>query len=604
MSDWNEDLISIDDAVTLDGLFRKRVTRSPEREAFRGYDRRTGGWRSYSWREMAQEVARWQQALSEEGLRAGDRVALQLRNCPEWVIFDQACLGLGIILVPLYVDDSPESIAHILEDAAVNLVLVQDAGRWKRLAPAIEGYEQLRRVLLLDAGRDADELLAADERIRAVPQWLPPSGGELARRKGDPNALATIVYTSGTTGPSKGVMLSHHNLLFVAHASICCVSCYREDRFLSFLPLSHTLERTCGYYLPMLAGATVVFARSVQQLGADLLEVRPTAIIAVPRIFDRVYGRVMEQMRKKSPLARWLFQSTLAVGWQQFLRQQGRGGGPLASLLWPLLKKLVADKITSKLGGNLRVAVSGGAALTPKIGRMFVSLGVPIIQGYGLTETSPVVSANPAADNVPDSVGTPLLGIEVKIGKDDELLVKSPGQMLGYWNNHAATAKVLNSEGWLHTGDQAKIENGHIFITGRIKDVLVLSNGEKVSPGDMELALLLDPLFEQAMVIGEGKSYLGALIVVNADHWPAFAQDLGLNPLDPVSLADSHLHSAVLARVKEAIKGFPGYARIRRVVLTLEPWTVDNGMMTPTLKVKRPQVLEHYQAEIAEMYGE
>ncbi len=520
------------------------------------------------------------------------------------MIFDQACLGLGIILVPLYVDDSPESIAHIMEDAAVSLVLVQDAGRWKRLAPAIEGYEALCRVLLLDAGRDADELLAADERIRAVPQWLPQSGGELARRKGDPNALATIVYTSGTTGPSKGVMLSHHNMLYVAHASICCVSCYREDFFLSFLPLSHTLERTCGYYLPMLAGAAVVFARSVQQLGADLLEVRPTAIIAVPRIFDRVYERIMEQMASKPAPARWLFQATTVVGWQQFLRQQGRGGGAVASLLWPLLKRLVADKITTKLGGNLRVAVSGGAALTPKIGRLFVGLGVPVIQGYGLTETSPVVSANPPADNVPESVGSPLTGVEVKIGAEDELLVKSPGLMLGYWNNHAATAKAIDSDGWFHTGDQARIERGHIFITGRLKDVLVLSNGEKASPGDMELALMLDPLFEQVMVIGEGKSYLGALIVVNADHWPAFAQGLGLNPLAPATLDDPRLNAAVLARVKAAIKEFPGYARIRRVALTLEPWTVENGMMTPTLKVKRPQVLKRYQAEIADMYGE
>jgi long-chain acyl-CoA synthetase len=603
LSDWNEDLISLDDAVTLDGLFRKRVARSPDREAYRGYDRASATWRSYSWRELAAEVARWQQALRDEKVRPGDRIALQLRNCPEWVIFDQACLGLGVILVPLYVEDSPENSAHILEDADVSLVLMQDAGRWKRLAPAVEGFETLRRVLLLDAGRDADELLASDERIRAVDRWLPPTGGELAERDGDPHALATIVYTSGTTGPSKGVMLSHHNMLYVAHASICCVACYREDIFLSFLPMSHTLERTAGYYLPMLAGATVVFARSVQTLGADLLEVRPTAIIAVPRIFDRVYGRIMEQMEKKSVVALWLFQTTLAVGWQRFLRQQDRGGSSLASLLWPLLNKLVASKITAKLGGNLRVAVSGGAALTPAIGKLFVSLGVPVIQGYGLTETSPVVSANPAADNVPDSVGTPLAGIDVKVGAEDELLVKTPGLMLGYWNNHAATAKVIDSEGWFHTGDQAKIENGHIFITGRLKDVLVLSNGEKVPPGDMELALLLDPLFEQVMVIGEGRSYLGALIVLNADHWPAFAQDLGLDPLNPETLKDSRLNSAVVARVKEAVKGFPGYARIRRVVPTLEPWTVENGLMTPTLKIKRPQVEAHYAQQIKTLYG-
>jgi long-chain acyl-CoA synthetase len=437
-----------------------------------------------------------------------------------------------------------------------------------------------------------------------VADWLPAEGGDLRQRTGgDPHALASIIYTSGTTGRPKGVMLSHHNMLSVAHAGLTVVDCYQEDIFLSFLPLSHTLERTAGYYLPMMAGATVVYARSVAQLADDLLIVRPTAMIVVPRIFERIYGRIKVQLEERPVVARWLFGRAISVGWKRFLRQQGRGGWRPSLLSWPLLDRLVAGKIISRLGGRLRIAISGGAPLAPEIARAFISLGLPIVQGYGLTETSPVVSVNPLEDNEPQSVGLPLRGIDVKIGENEELLVKSPGVMLGYWNNHAATARMIDSDGWLHTGDQAKIENGHIYITGRLKDILVLSNGEKVPPLDMELAILLDPLFEQVMVVGEGRPHLSALVVLNADFWPGLAQDCGLDPLDPGALSNPKLTSAVLARIKAAIHDFPGYAKIRKVALLLEPWTVDNGLLTPTLKAKRPKILERYAEQIDSIYS-
>ncbi len=604
MTTWHEDLISIKSAGTLDGLFLQRVERSPDLEAYRAYDRGTGSWSSYSWREVADQVARWQRALIGEGLKAGDRVALQLRNCPDWVVFDQACLGLGLVVVPLYTDDRPENVAYILEDAAVKLLLVQDAGRWRRLAMELGEQLSLQRVLVLDPGSEAEALHAADSRVRVVQDWLPDFAGESQRRTGDPRSLATIVYTSGTTGRPKGVMLSHYNILSVAHASVVVLDCYQEDVFLSFLPLSHTLERTCGYYLPVMTGSTVAFARSVAQLAEDLQSIRPTILIAVPRVFERVYGRISEQMRKKSVVARWLFNGAVTVGWSRFRYLQGRQGWRPSLLLWPLLEKLVAGKITARLGGRLRMAVSGGAPLAHDIARVFISLGVPLLQGYGLTETSPVISVNPVDDNEPASVGVPLRGIEVKIGEDDELLVKSPGVMLGYWNNHAATAKMIDSDGWLHTGDQARIDNNHIHITGRLKDILVLSNGENVPPSDMELAIALDPLFEQVLVIGEGCPYLSALVVLNADLWPGFAQDCGLNPLDPDSLSNSRVVSEALSRIKSAVKDFPGYAKIRRVALMLEPWTVENGLLTPTLKVKRSQITEKYTAEIKALYAE
>jgi long-chain acyl-CoA synthetase len=258
--------------------------------------------------------------------------------------------------------------------------------------------------------------------------------------------------------------------------------------------------------------------------------------------------------------------------------------------------------VLAKLGGRMRAAVSGGAALPFEVGRVFIGLGVPLVQGYGLTETSPVIAVNPLVDNRPRSVGVLLRGLRARIGADDELQVKGPSVMLGYWNNHAATARVIDADGWLHTGDQARMEDGYLYITGRIKDILVLSNGEKVPPGDMESAIGLDPLFEQVMVVGEGRPFLSALAVLNADLWPALARQHGLAPQDPASLTDHGLHRELLLRIREVLSDFPGYAKIRRVALSLEPWTIDNGLQTPTLKIKRAAVLEHHRADIEGMY--
>ncbi len=607
MKQFHENLISIEEAVTLDGLFARRLHRSPRGLAYQHYDRDSKSWRSLTWEEMAQQVARWQQALSSEGLRPGDRVAVLLRNCPEWLMWDQAALSLGLVTVPLYTDDRPDNIAYILAESGVKVMLVQDAGRWKRLVPSLpeEGEGPLQRVLLLDESREAHKFVRNDERIRLVSDWLPEKSPELRVRNGaDPYELASIVYTSGTTGRPKGVMLSHHNMLSVAHGGLTLLDCYEEDKFLSFLPLSHTLERTAGYYLPIMAGASVAFSRSVAQLGDDLMKVQPTAIIAVPRIFEKVYGRIKDQLKKKPTLARKLFDLAVEVGWARFEYRQGRTGWSPKLLLWPMLERVVARNVVARLGGRLRLAVSGGAPLSPDIARVFIGLGIPIVQGYGLTETSPVISVNSLENNVPASVGLPIRGTEVKVGENDELLVRGPGVMLGYWNNHKATTEVLDPDGWLHTGDQARIEDGHIFITGRLKDILVLSNGEKIPPADMELAIALDPLIEQVMVVGEGRPYLTALVVLEPGHWSALAKEMGLDPEDPASLQEKQVHNEVLKRIKAALKDFPGYAKIRKVHLSLKPWTIEEGLITPTLKVKRPKVLERFADEVEALYSE
>jgi long-chain acyl-CoA synthetase len=593
-----------DTLVTLCGLFRARLAATPDQVAYRQFDEATGCWVSYTWAQIAVEVTRWQAALVKEGLVHGDRVALMLKNCIEWVIFDQAALGLGLVTVPLYLDDRPDNAAYILNHADVRLLLVEGKFQHKKLAEIAGPVTCLQRIVCLAApenGLSESELhpiVAAD--------WLAAGAGTpILDRQLSADQLASIVYTSGTTGRPKGVMLTHANLLWNAYSAAQCADFGEHVVFLSFLPLSHTLERTGGYYLPMLLGAEVAYARSIAQLAKDLEEIRPTALISVPRIYERVYGRIQDGLEKKGPLARMLFNLAVRVGWQRFEREQGRTGWHPEMILWPLLNKRVARTVTDKLGGRLTVAVSGGAALTPDIARVFIGLGLPLYQGYGLTETSPVVCVNRPSSNVPASIGQPLPGVEVKIGDNDELLTRSRCVMRGYWKDEAATRAMIDSDGWLHSGDKARVdEQGHFTIIGRIKDIIVLNNGEKVPPTEMESAIQLDPLFEQVMLVGEGKPYLAALTVLNEAHWQTFAASLNIDPAQAGALTDPRVLKALTRRVASHLKHFPGYAQIRRLHPELIPWTVDNGLLTPTLKIKRSLILERYRSAVEAMYAD
>jgi long-chain acyl-CoA synthetase len=591
------DYISPQQAGTLDGLLRERVRRTPQGLAYRSFEREAAHWTDWCWQDVAREVARWQQALAAEGLLPGERVGLLLRNCPQWVLFEQAALGLGLVVVPLYLEDRPDNTAYILQDAGARVLLLPEE-RFGRLREALADVATLQRIVVVGDEDDGD-----DPRVRTLAAWLPPPG-EYAPpvRAGSPDDLATIVYTSGTTGRPKGVMLSHRNILSNTDAALSLERFRTDDLFLSFLPLSHMLERMAGCYLPMMAGCGVAFARSVQQLAEDLLHQRPTILIAVPRVFERVYGRIQSQLERRPLPARLLFRATLAVGWQRFLRQQGRRRWSPALLAWPVLQRLVAGKVAERLGGRLRLAVSGGAALSPAVARFFLSLGLVLVQGYGLTEASPVVSVNLPADNEPSGVGLPLPGVEVCVGVDDELLVRGPNVMLGYWNHPDATRAAVDSGGWLHTGDQVHIEGGHIRIIGRLKDVLVLSNGEKVPPSEMEGAIMLDPMFEHALLLGEGESHLAALVALNEEQWPGLARRLGLDPQAADSLQSPALQRFLVQHIGGLLREFPGYAKVRRVAATLEPWSVDNGLLTPTMKLRRREVSTRYAEQIADLF--
>jgi len=599
------DIIPAREAKTLTGLFRERLHRSADRVAYLHWDAAAGAWSQQTWRQTARSVVRWQWALRREGLRPGDRVAVQMGNRPEWVQFDLAALGLGLITVPLYPTDRPAAVRHILEDAGVRLLLLENAEQFEALAPILADAMGLARLLLLEPPPAASP---AGDACTLVEDWLPagadPGEDETppVDRVGGADALATIVYTSGTTGMPRGVMLTHRNILWNAEAVLERLPVFPDDRFLSFLPLSHALERTGGYYLPMMAGASVAYARSVQQLALDLAAVRPTAMIAVPRIFERIHARIQSRLAAAPAPVRLLFRAAIGIGWHRFEQRQGRRRWSPYLLLFPLFDRLAGRPIRARLGGRLRAVVSGGAPLAPPIARFFVGLGLPVLQGYGLTEAGPVVSVSALEDNVPSSVGMPLAGAEIRIGEADELLVKSPGVMLGYWRQPKATAEVLDAEGWLHTGDQVRIVDGRLTIAGRVKEMLVLSTGEKVAPAAVELAIAADPLFAQVQIVGEGRPFLAALVVLDPEAYAALAAAAGLDPNPASERRNPRLESLLVARIDGLLRAFSGQVRVPRVAVVAGPWTIQQGLLTPTLKLKRERIAELHRAEVARLY--
>lgn len=589
-----EHIIGPDVAATIPELFQERVRRSAESCAYRFFDALNGIWTDSSWNATAKDVARFRAALSKEKLQVGDKVAIMARNSRYWVIFDQAALSLGLVVVPLYTEDRADNVTYILEQAEVKLLVIGGDDQWHDIHENMQTLSQLKCIVSI-----AECENPGDKRLIHMGSWLPNEYEEVAMPVIGPDELATIVYTSGTTGRPKGVMLSHRNILSNCYSGLQVFKVEPNHVYLSFLPLSHTLERTVGYYLPMMAGATVAHARGIPELARDLLVIKPHGLISVPRIYERVYAKIKENLSTKSFWAKKLYYLAVDIGWQRFEFMQGRGKRPLLLFMWPLLKRLVADRITHRLGGNLQIAISGGAALSPEISKVFVGLGIPLVQGYGLTEASPIISTNRLDENIPNSIGKAMPGIEVRIGENDELFARGENIMLGYWKNQEATDAVIDEDGWLATGDKARIEDDFIYITGRIKDIIVLANGEKVSPVDMELAIVSSTLFEQAMIIGESRPYLAVLTVLNPHRWKKIAETNGIANKD---VNDTACEKVILERLSKCLHDFPGYAQTYHHRCTHEAWTVENGLLTPTLKMKRKEIARRHAEYIEQMY--
>jgi len=594
---------------TLPQLLAYRAAATPHAEAYRAYDNAAQAWASLTWTQARERVGLWTRALAAMGLPTGARVAILLPNGLDAMSIDQATLAHACVPVPLHAIDNPGSIAYILSDCEASLLVLEDAQQWQRIQAVGTPLPQLRAVVLTQPGASSDA--SAPVPVVTLADWL----GKAAKHppmQTPPCAadLAAIVYTSGTTGKPKGVMLTHRNVVSDVKAVLQRIQPTVEDVFLSFLPLSHTFERTAGYYLPMAAGSCVAYARSVALLSEDLRTVRPTVLISVPRIYERVHAKVLERLAS-SRIKTGLFEAAVAVGWRRFSLVHGlptptaedeRAAGAWAKLPWIVLEPLVARPLLEQFGGRVRVAVSGGAPLSPAIARCFLGLGLPLLQGYGMTETAPVVSVNTPKDNRPTSVGRALPGVEVRIGENRELQVRGPIVMKGYWNRPEDTARILSSDGWLGTGDQAEIIDGRIHIRGRIKEIIVTSTGEKVPPADLELAIMADPLFEQAFVVGENLPFIACVAVLHREEWQRLARELGLDAKDPASVNHPSVHKAALERIAQQTASFARYAVPRAVHFTLEPWTIENTFMTPTLKLKRSNLMAHFAAAIAAMY--
>lgn len=579
----------IDEMFTLAAVFNERVNLSPDKSAYIEFNHETQEWDHSSWleiRKLAVSIQRW---LTKLGLSAGDRIALMLPNSVMWVAIDQAAAGLGLITVPLYPNDRGENVHYILEKTQCRILFIATKEQYQLSKNFPQEIASLGHLVVTDS-LDGVELPVLKDQLDSYDDAVFQCNGC------ECNDTATIVFTSGTTGRPKGVILTHRNLLVNAADSGSAVPVSEEDRLLSFLPLSHTFERTTGYYAPMLYGAEIAYTRSIDQLADDLQIIQPTILISVPLIYERVYARIEEQAQQKSKFSQILFKHTHQIGYKRFCYRQGTGEWSISFLLHPLLDLLVAKKIRAKLGGRLKFAVAGGAAFGRDLNAFFIGIGVNVLQGYGMTESSPVISSNRVDRNIIGSVGIAFDHVEVKISAVGELLVHGDSIMPGYWDNQKATSEVLTKDGWLHTGDLARIEEDTIFITGRVKDIIVLSNGEKIPPTDIEHAVSADRLFDQVIIIGERRPFLSAIVVLNPEQCK-------LQKIDTSDLDDAGLKSELLKRVSAHMHNFPGFAQIYQITVTLDPWEIENGLLTPTLKIKREKVKELFEAKIETMYA-
>lgn len=594
----------LENFTTLPQLLVNSVERYGEREALRQFDKETKSWHSLSYAQLMVRVMEWRRAYAAMNLERGTRIGILMPNSIDHACADQAALANGLVPVPLHAIDTPGASAFILSDSRAKVLVTNKLTRWKQIKAAGGDLQDLTAVIITENEVDDETGM-----VRGLSEWL-AAGTHVVELPEGPTEddLAGIVYTSGTTGRPKGVMLTHGNIVSNVKATLECVFPQVGDIFLSFLPLSHTFERTAGYYLALATGCTIAYNRSVLLLADDLKTIRPTVIISVPRVYERIFARVHDKLKKSRPAARYLFDWAVEIGWRDFCRRnhlpvEHTGRAWLDGLMRPLVRK-VSSTLLDQFGGRLRIAISGGAALSSKVARTFCGLGLPIIQGYGMTEASPIIAGNNRTLNQPNTVGKPFNNVEVRLGEGDEIQIKGPSITRGYWNRPDATADAFTEDGWFRTGDVGGFnELGLLSIKGRIKEIIVTSTGEKVPPADLEAAIETDPLFSQCYVIGENRPYLSLITVVNPDEWASFAKSCGVDPADPASLDNPSVKTAALKRAKTAAGEFPHYALPRAVVLTQEPWTIENGLITPTLKLKRGPLSKKFANVIAQLYA-
>jgi long-chain acyl-CoA synthetase len=556
--------------------------------------------------------------FSALGTGVGDRVALVSESRPEWLFVDMAVLAAGGVLVPIYPTLSAAQIRYILEDSGARIVVVSSKLQLEKVQEIRHQLPALEAVVTIDAALPTGSpsvftLDAVAERghARMTGEWGVGREFRDASRRVTPDDLATIVYTSGTTGEPKGVMLTHGNLTANLFAGAKALDVRQDDVALSFLPLSHAFERMVAY-IYLLCGVTVAFAESFETIGRDIAAVKPTVVTGVPRVYEKLHDRIVEKGQAGSVLKSAVFRWAIGVGrarGEAILR--GRALSPLTSIQASLADRLVFAKIREGLGGRLRYFVSGSAPLSGSIAEFFHGIGLPVIEGYGLTETAPILTVNPPEAPRVGTVGKPIQGVELRIATDGEILARGANVMKGYYRKPDATAAVLK-DGWFHTGDIGTIDtNGYLTITDRKKDLLVTSGGKKVAPQPIEEVLKRSPLVNETVILGDRRKFVAALIVPDFKVLQRRLQDLGRPPAD---LSDAKSRAALLERqdiltlyqeVIDALnRDLSQFERIKRFVLLPSEFSIESGELTPTLKVRRKVVEERWKTEIENLYRE
>ena len=600
---------AIRDFTSIPAMLDRAAQTWPEREAFREFSYAANQWVSTSWAQFYARVQAWRKGFAAMGLQKGDRVAMLLTNSLDAVTFDAAALSNGLIPVPLHAIDTPGSCAYILKDSNARALVLNAKARWNAIYTASgEDLPDLDAVVLINETRSpAPE---ARPRVLSLTDWL-ADGEHIEKLPAYPTRedIAGFIYTSGTTGRPKGVMVTHGNILSNVEQFDQVIDISRQDIYLSYLPFSHTFRRCGAFYSAMAHGAAMAFARSVNNIEHDLMRVRPTLMCSVPRIYERIYQKCQEDLHRGTDRDRYLTEWMVEVGWRQFalrndLPVETSDRACLDDEILPILDREVGQKVRALFGGRLRYTFAGGASLNYTIAKFFSAMGIQICQANGLTETSPFLSINTPQNNHPATVGFPLPNTQVRIGENDELQVKGPQVMLGYWNKPVETAAAFTPDGWFKTGDQADLsDGGRVRIKGRIKEIVVTSTGEKVAPVDLEFAIQADHLFEQALIVGENRPFITALVVVNDMHWRQLCSEFNLDADDPATLRSRDIQRAVLKRIMVCLKDFPKYGVPRAVGILRTPWTIENDLLTPTLKLKRPAIMARFSNTIESLYA-
>jgi len=550
-----------------------------------------GAWQGLSWADVNKTVRQLAALLVANGVAPGDRVILSAENRPEWVICDLAIMAIGAIVVPAYTTNTEDDHHFIMDHSGAVVAITSGGTLATRMMLAAQRAPNLRMMLFMDAapqqlpGRKINTL----EWHKIVPDTEPLAtiGDLLDAQKSDDTCC--LIYTSGTGGRPKGVMLTHRSIQANIDAAITLLgeaNAASDQRFLSLLPLSHSYEHTAGLHLPLQTASEVWYCESAEQIVANLLEVSPTLMTAVPRLYDVLHERIMRGVRSKGGISAKLFYETIRLGRK---RLAGRRLLPHEVLSNLILEKLVRQKVRARLGGRLKYFISGGAPLNPEVGSFFMALGVNLLQGYGQTEASPLISANRPNRIKIDTVGPPVDGVELRIADDGEILVRGAMLMKGYWRDPTTTASTIK-DGWLHTGDLGNVDSdGYVTITGRKKDIIVNSGGENIAPGRVEALLAIEPEIAQVMVDGDHRPWLAAIIVPSDDARAT------------ASSADQ-LKTLIADAVERANTRLSQIERVRRFIIADEEFSTENSQLTPTLKVRRHVVRAAYADQLDDLY--